>query len=93
MDPVDKKKTVKYFFDTAPACRNERVNMIRYDLGILVFGILKLSYDHCLTPSPASEDLTRTVTDIKHRHCISVVDMPSLLSPEEGNYYEQHGTW
>ena len=26
MDPVDKKKTVKYFFDTAPACRNERVN-------------------------------------------------------------------
>ena len=25
MDPVDKKKTVKYFFDTAPDCRNERV--------------------------------------------------------------------
>ena len=26
MDPVDKKKkTVKYFFDTAPACRTERV--------------------------------------------------------------------
>ena len=27
MDPVDKKKTIKYFFDTAPACRNERVKM------------------------------------------------------------------
>ena len=28
MDPVDKKKTVKYFFDTAPACRNERVKQV-----------------------------------------------------------------
>ena len=30
MDPVDKKKTVKYFFDSAPACRNERVKQINY---------------------------------------------------------------
>ena len=27
MDPVDKKKTVKYFFDTAPDCCNERVKI------------------------------------------------------------------
>ena len=27
MDSVDKKKTVKYFFDTAPDCRNKRVKV------------------------------------------------------------------
>ena len=26
MDPIDKKKIVKYFFDMAPACHNEWVN-------------------------------------------------------------------
>ena len=42
MDPVDKKKTVKYFFDTAPACRNERVNF-----GVLITNMQKQSvFDH-----------------------------------------------
>ena len=36
MDPVDKKKTVKYFFDTAPDCRNERVKLL-YTTGWYVF--------------------------------------------------------
>ena len=35
MDLVDKKKTVKYFFDTAPDCCNERVNIIDYQVGNL----------------------------------------------------------
>ena len=38
MDPVDKKKTVKYFFDTAPACRNEKVKSSyarKRDFGLL----------------------------------------------------------